>query len=228
MCTICICIYSLGLLVWSSNFCAQRQRIINKLLSVNVTRATSLDQINQDADGFIKRQQHSTWPRANRSWSWPIPTVIFTHYQSTSNSYWRASSIAGQAAAAPTGTHGRDTKPLEWEYERERVCLRRSGNSCTITALDGQIALELVILIYRALIVCVCAVLFFLWISLCCASSSLSTLLWNESAASVFAFPLTRVFVLLNELHLLLCLVQEHGCEWANARTARWHCPQGH
>lgn len=119
--SICICIYSLGLLIWSSNFCAQRQRIINKLLSVNVTRATSLDQINQDADGFIKRQQNSTWPRANRSWSWPIPTVIFTHYQSTSNSYWRASSIAGQAAAASTGTHGRDTKPLEWEYERESV-----------------------------------------------------------------------------------------------------------
>jgi len=30
------------------------KRIINKLLSVNVV-ASSLDQINQDADGFIKR-----------------------------------------------------------------------------------------------------------------------------------------------------------------------------
>lgn len=32
-------------------------------------------------------------------------------------------------------------------------------------------------------------------------------------SAGIFAFPLTRVFVLLNELHLLLCLEQELACE---------------
>lgn len=31
-------------------------------------------------------------------------------------------------------------------------------------------------------------------------------------SCGIFAFPLTRVFVLLNELHLLLCLEQELAC----------------